>query len=293
MIQQITVTIPRGIPTLDGNSWIQKVKLRQLNGYDEQYLLDIQNSLLPIHTCSIALLKRVVSFGDYTAMVENDKIDEILRHLSIGDRTALLLHLRKITFGDLLKCVLVCSSCNKTMSLDLSVTDILHINHSKPQKDYDVEIAGFSLKVRPLTGADQDLIFDKSSKTDNNNNNNNFNLSEELVRCSIVYSNYSLPKSLPDDFIFAVSSKLEEIDPLSDIVFSLICPNCQHTFQTYFDTERFILYEIGLRQNQLEHEIHWLAFNYKWIESEILSLPVRKRKRYVELINATLSGESI
>ena len=133
------------------------------------------------------------------------------------------------------------------------------------------------------------MIFDKSSKT----NNNNFNLAEELVKCSIVYSNHSLPNSLHDDFIFAVSSKQEEIDPLSDIVFSLICPNCRHHFQIYFDAERFILHEIGLRQNQLEHEIHWLAFNYKWAESEILLLPVKKRKRYVELINATLSGESI
>jgi hypothetical protein len=288
MIEQVTVAIPRGVPAIDGSSWIQKVKLRQLNGYDEQFLLDVQNSLLPIHACSIALLKRVVSFGDYTEMLENDDIDEILRHLSIGDRTALLLHLRKMTFGDLLKCALACPSCSKYMSLDFSVTDILHISHSKPQKDYDLEIAGFSLKVRPLTGADQELIFDKYGKADNNNK-----ISEELVRSCILYSNHSLPKSLPDDFIFTISSKLDEIDPLSDIVFNLICPNCQHTFQTLFDAERFIFHEIGLRQNQLEREIHWLAFNYKWTESEILSLPLKKRKRYVELINATLSGESL
>ena len=147
----MTFTIPRGIPTLDGISWIKKVKLRQLNGYDEQYLLDIQNNLLPIHTCSMALLKRVTSFGDYPTVVENDSIDEILRQLSIGDRTALLLHLRKITFGDLIKCALVCSSCKKNMSLNLSIADILHINHSNPQKDYAVEIPGFSLKIRPLT----------------------------------------------------------------------------------------------------------------------------------------------
>lgn len=287
------VTIPRGIPTLEGNTWIQKVRLRHLNGYDEQFLLDIQNSLLPIHSCSIALLNRVISFSDYPTMVNKDNIHEILRQLSIGDRTALLLNLRKINFGNLLKCALVCSSCNKNMSLDLSITDILHTSHSKLQKDYEVKTGEFSLQVRPLTGADQELIFDKSRKINSNNNNYSFNLPEELVKCSIVYSNHSLPNDLDDDFIFAVSSKLEEIDPLSDIVFSLICPNCKHTFQTSFDAERFIFHEMGLRQNQLEHEIHWLAFNYKWTESEILSLPVRKRKRYVELINATLSGENI
>jgi hypothetical protein len=287
MIEQVTVAIPRGVPAMDGISWIQKVKLRQLDGYDEQFLLNIQNSLLPIHIRSIALLKRVLSFGDHAEKVENDDIDEILRHLSIGDRTALLLHLRKITFDDMLKCTLDCPSCSKNMLLDLSVTDILHISYSKPQKDYDLETPGFSLKIRPLTSADQELIFEKSGRTDNNN------LSEELVRSCIVYSNHPLPKSLSDDFIFAVSSKLEEIDPLSDIVLNLICPNCQHTFQTLFDIERFIFHEIALRQNQLEREIHWMAFNYKWTENEILSLPIRKRKRYIELINATLSGESI
>ena len=32
----------------------------------------------------------------------------------------------------------------------------------------------------------------------------------------------------------------------------------------------------------------WLAFNYHWSEDAILSLPIKKRKRYIELINTTL-----
>jgi hypothetical protein len=34
----------------------------------------------------------------------------------------------------------------------------------------------------------------------------------------------------------------------------------------------------------LELEIHFLAKNYHWAESEILAMPRKKRKRYVSLL---------
>ena len=55
--------------------------------------------------------------------------------------------------------------------------------------------------------------------------------------------------------------------------------------------EDFIFHEISAREQEFEQEVHWMAFNYHWSENTILSLPIKKRKRYVELINRTLSGE--
>ena len=88
---------------------------------------------------------------------------------------------------------------------------------------------------------------------------------------------------------------LEEIDPLSNIYLHLLCPECGHSFQASLRVEEFVLGELGMMSgnNQLEREVHWLAFHYHWSEEEILSLPTAKRKRYVELVNATLAGEGI
>ena len=78
---------------------------------------------------------------------------------------------------------------------------------------------------------------------------------------------------------------------MSDILLTLICPSCNASFKIPFIVEDFFFKEIKSRKNNLEFEVHWLALNYHWSESEILSLPIPKRKRYVELVNNTIGGE--
>ena len=77
--------------------------------------------------------------------------------------------------------------------------------------------------------------------------------------------------------IDAVSTKLEQVDPLSDITITVSCPECKHAFSASFPVEHFVLKEL-MHGDGLEQEIHWLAFNYHWSEQEILSLPIARRK---------------
>ncbi|HEX2521381.1 MAG TPA: hypothetical protein VHP35_04585, partial [Terriglobia bacterium] len=138
-----------------------------------------------------------------------------------------------------------------------------------------------------LTAEDQDDLIIRTSGPDA--------LTQELARACIVRSEPTLPENnnLPESLLEAVSLRLEEIDPLSDIKLHLLCPECGHSFQASLSAEEFVLGELGMRGDQLEREVHWLAFHYHWTEGEILSLPTAKRKRYVELVNATLAGEGV
>ena len=54
------VTIPHGIAIDD--SWVQKVEVREINGYDEQLLTEIRDYPIPFKTT--ALLGRVIGFGE-------------------------------------------------------------------------------------------------------------------------------------------------------------------------------------------------------------------------------------
>jgi hypothetical protein len=288
------IMIPHGFS--NNGSWLRKAEMRQLNGYDEQYLAEIDNYPLPVRTT--ALLERIVKFGK--AVVESD-IKEIIRHLTVGDRVALILHLRRLTFGDKMQCTIVCLACKEAMSLDLYTSNLLQPAILQARSEYVIDTKNFVLTLRPVTGADQEALFEKDNndgddRNNNNNNNNNnaqFNESERLARSCIVSSHPPLPDKLTGDLLDITSSKLEELDPQADIVLEIRCPGCQHTFQTSFNVEDFIFQEIYSRRKQLEREVHWMAFNYHWNEDSILSLPITKRKRYVELINRTLSGESI
>jgi hypothetical protein len=278
-MEQVTVAIPRGFQ--DNGSWLRHPTLRQLTGHDEEYLLSIGNSLPSVFRTT-ALLKRVITFNK--ALTESDT-EEILRHLAIGDRIALMLQLRRLTFGDLLKCVITCPACKEAMSLDLSIDKLLQIEAPPPQTEYIINVEDFVFKLRPITGADQEALLIKNDPVQYKNP------TEQLVRSCIVSSDPALPHtSLTNDFLNIISSKLEEIDPMADLILDLSCPVCQHVFKAPFIVEDFIFHEISARQQQFEQEVHWMAFNYHWSENAILSLPIKKRKRYVELINRTLSG---
>jgi hypothetical protein len=309
------ITIPHGVPVDSNNSWLRQVELREITGYDEQLLAHTKHYPLPFR--SSILLQSVLQISNSDSLL-NAKIDKrkFVRTLPQGDRVALILNIRKIVFGDRISCTAPCANCKELLSFDVSVSELLKPMKADPKKEYPLQVEGYSLKIRPITGVDLELLILNSLEDDNNNNktqeNNgsvsgvnetakekearNFDLdsmTEKLVRSSVTFADPPLPQILSNDFIKAVSSKLEEIDPQANMVLELKCFACQHVFQTNFNAEQFILSEIDSRGKQLYREVHWIAFHYHWEEDSILSLPLRRRKLYLELINKTLSGESI
>ena len=286
MMNTAIVTIPHGI-SIDG-SWFQQVTLRELNGYDEQQSAEMINYPLPFRTT--VLLARVARFENGSAdaaTTESDNTTEIVRQLTAGDRVALMLHIRRLTFGDNLQCILSCPGCRESISLDLSVSKFLQpVNNSHSSSEYNITVDNFALKIRPVTGTDLESL---SVNGDDGSNKK----ADDLVRSCIISSDRPLPDTLTDDLITVISTKLGELDPQADLILKLACPDCKLSFQTAFNAEDFIFQEISSRQSQLEREVHWLALNYHWSEDSILSLSLVKRKRYVDLINKTLSGESV
>lgn len=277
-MEPVTVEVPRGIPAKDGK-WIRKAVIRYITGNDEQTLLEMPQDI-PFHQRVMFLLERIVKFD-----VPDINTGKILRQISIGDRTALLLHTRKMILGDTIPCTITCASCARQLSLDLTVSGFLKANYPDQREIYELETGGYSMKIRPLNTLDQDTIVE-SLATRNS-------LEEKLAKSCIANSVPELPSVLPQVVMDVIGAKLGEIDPLSDIILRVSCPECNNVFQASFPVEEFIFREFVMNYNHLEYEVHLLAFNYCWSEHEILALPVRKRKKYVDLINATLSGERV
>src|SRR5919109_1054844 len=242
-MEQAIVAVPCGIHDLASGRWITQVRLRQLVGHDEKFIAELSD--MPLHLRILAFLKRVASF-------EEGETGTLLRKLSIGDRVALMLHVRRLELGDNLDCTISCTKCGKGMSVMLSALD-----------------QGMLLNAKE----GEDLI-------------------QTLARSCIAVSDQPLPEKLPDEVIRAIGSKLEKIDPLSDILLALSCPECGHKFSASFNVEDFVLRELGIGQGDMDSEVHWLALHYHWSENEILSLPLRRRRKYISLINSALAGGS-
>lgn len=272
VMEQVKVAVPRGIPGPAKGRWVSRVLLRQLAGHDERALAELSNR--PLHARVNAFLERVASFEEGDAA-------ELLPKLSIGDRVALMLHVRRLELGDRLDCTVSCAKCGKAMSVVLSAAKLLNTASPAPSTSYAIEADGLRLQVKPLTAHDQDMLLGAKEGED---------LEETLARSCIVSSDTLLPEKLPGTVVQAIGSKLEEVDPLSDIVLELSCPECSRKFRASFNAEDFIFKELGIGRGDIESEIHWLALHYHWSENEILSLPVRRRRKYISLINSAITG---
>jgi hypothetical protein len=306
MEKAVHIKIPHGF-SYDGNSWLRSIYVRELNGYDERYLSESRDDL-PLSAKTTELLARITilpAFDDSPIEKEPSEKSrrlfiskapffrngtDLVSSMTLGDRIAILLHLRRLTYGEIMSCEINCPSCKEIVSVQISVSDILQQPPSselQPNKsEYEVSIDSYALKLRLPNGKDQEalLSLDKGS--------NISHYTQHALKSLIFSACPALPDQLSIDFLAKVSSKLAELDPQSDIVFNITCPFCNYIFQAPFIVEDFIFREIASRLQLLEEEVHWLAFHYHWNEDEILSLPVRRRKRYVELINRSLSGEN-
>jgi hypothetical protein len=283
------------------NGLFKKIQIRALNGFDEEFLntLEMENGInLPYPIKTNMLLSRVINIFDgndhYKKYNESEKLD-ILKKMTIGDRVYMILYLRKLTFGDTFQIDIPCDSCRNLMSIDLSIDTIInnslvtqnkvyceYVSNIQTDNDffYKCKISNSEVIIRLLNGLDQENI-----------SLNNINETELLGSCIVNLDLIGHEKLLDEDFRSKINSAFSALDPLSDILLTIVCPSCNNIFKIPFIIEDFIFKEIKSRFNNLEIDIHWLALNYHWTESNILSLPIPKRKRYLQLVRNTLEGE--
>jgi len=89
----VEVELPGGMRFEDG--WRRDAALRPLSGDDEVSLLE-EGRALPMAARATAVLQRCITRVGSLGPVTPDHV----RRLSVGDREALLLHLRRLTLGD-------------------------------------------------------------------------------------------------------------------------------------------------------------------------------------------------
>lgn len=258
-----------------GGTRVQSVRLRDINGHDERRLAEVR-STVPAFLQSAELLKRVAEFDRLPEGLSHEAVDR----LSVGDRVLLMLHLRRQVLGDAMHCTLDCPKCGEKMSLNISVGTLIG-QRAHVKASTSVAVGDLFMEVRAATHLDQKLLLNDAEGV------------QAFAKSCIVFCKPPLPPGAAKEAVVtAVDQKLKEIDPLADIVLELKCPECGHGFAAPFDPEAFFLEEIAMRSRQLDWEVHWLAFNYHWSEESILLLTAGKRRRYIELINDSLSREA-
>lgn len=153
------VTLPGGFINREG-ALVKYAEVRELTGLDEEAISkagSVSRALL------VMLQRGLVSIGTETANKED--IDRLLS----GDRDAILIGIRKVTFGPIVEFSITCPSCRTGLDVDVDLNvDVPYKELDNPVEDrnfvYDSAKHGL-IEVSLPTGSTQRKLMENTDKT--------------------------------------------------------------------------------------------------------------------------------
>lgn len=252
----------------------REASLRPLTGLDEDGLIESQEAGRPEIATMLDLLARCcVRLGGLAPVTP-----ELLAELPVGDREALALGLRRLNLGERMAVVVRCPAepCGELLELDLRASELLLPPYAEPRPNFAAAIgpAGPTLPARLPTTTDQLAAAEAVQR------------GEDAARILLRRCISDAPEGLelPAAELARLERALAERDPQAEIELELRCPACAQVFAAILDATRFVLRELRAGAALLYHEVAGLARALGWSEAEILTMPTRRRRRYVALL---------
>ncbi len=277
-MQSVEVAVPGGYD--EGGRWCRRVRLRPWCGQDEAVLLEDLAGAPPVVRAT-TLLALCLAPGEEAAPPD----PALARSLSLGDREALFLHLRRITLGDRLSCVLACPACGERLDVDLRTADLILPPYEHEGLEHEARLPTgdrtLHVRFRLPNGGDQEAAASLAQE-----DGETAALRLLVARCvlSIVAEDGARLAELPSAFVPGVSEIIAKRDPQAEIHLDAACPVCRRSFAVPFDSARYVQEEMAQGVDELYREVHALASHYHWSETDILAMTGRHRRRYLSLI---------
>jgi len=203
-----------------------------------------------------------------------------LARLSIGERDGLLLTLREWAFGPHLIGMATCPECGDRLELNFDLADVRATTENVPDEEFSITVSGYDLRLRLVNTQDLVAILDGRDLA---------SAREMLLKRCILAVRYrgevGSIDQLPFDVVGEVVELMELLDPQADVQLALTCPSCAHQWDAAFDIVSFFWAEIESWARRLLREVHSLAREYGWRESDILAMSPTRRQLYLELID--------
>jgi hypothetical protein len=278
---RVCVNVPHGF--WDGGNYCRDLWLRPINSNDEALVAESAGASVA-HRAN-ELLTRCLADGDASL----DRRRSRVRDLAAGDREALLLHLRRISFGERFDGIFHCRrpECDAALELDLHINDLLLAPYGHASQRYQRVLrdgdSEYHVNFRLPTAGDQEEVVGVARSESERAARMIFErcvTSVEADGCPVAL------EGLPSPLFEQAVALMEELDPQAVIEFELQCPECGNCCSAILDTASFLLQEVDQHADHLLREIHTLAVWYHWSEEAILNMPKLRRERYLDLIAA-------
>jgi hypothetical protein len=266
---EIPVVLPGGLEQ-EGLGY-RDARIRPLDGTDLDAMRSTKGQL-PAERVSALLARCVTKLGP----LEPPSPEE-LDHLSVGDRDALTLSLRRAVLGDAIDCIFDCPACGETIEVELSATELLVPPYDhEPTRSLNGSDDGWSVRA-PTVGTLVEAARESDPRTG----------ARRLMAGCLVGE--PLKDAEPDEELQAAAEALiAELDPQANLQIAMSCPGCDERLEATFDPVSFFLQELDDLASALYREVHALAMSYHWSERDILGLSLAKRRMYLEFLDETV-----
>jgi hypothetical protein len=264
------VVLPVGL-WCDGTRTEEAV-VRPMTGADQEFLMDAGAGMLPARRTSAILARCVQRIG-----AEAPISPEVAGRLVVGDREALMLHVRQMTFGDKLEPLVRCPrvECGQQMDVSLRISDLLVAPSPGAVPEYfERDFPGFgTVRFRLPCGRDQEAVA-ALARSD----------PAAAARTLLGRCMDQPVEELPAGAVEVIGGWMGDLDPQAEIRLDLACPECGRVFTSVLDAGAYLFEETALRSRELYWQVHVLASRYHWSEAEILGMTPPRRRRYIDLL---------
>jgi hypothetical protein len=229
--------------------------LQELCGHEE---LAIEG----VHTAAVvALLNRLLRRQGGMASSPNLPVDAA--QLSACDRDSVLAALYRLHWGDRIVSSLTCQACDALFDLSFHLSGLQKKLWSDVEEDTTIA----------LPTAEDEMRMGRYLGTWAERANG-------LVKISDPEANI-----VDEEYVNALSLRLERYAPIMDVDLQTTCPECGHQQKVRFDLQSFAMQRWLNDRDQLLQDVHSLASQYRWSLNEILDLPTSMRRRLVERVS--------
>lgn len=213
----------------------------------------------------------------------------LLGQLLPVDRDYLLVHLNRLTFGDVRYQVVHCPrpSCGHRLDVRFALSGAalptlageltadaggtLELPGGRRIR-FRLPLAGDQAELHDVARAELEAAFLRRCVRDDGDDRSRVGADELLA----------MPPALRAEVVQRIVAACPEMD----LAVPLACVECGRPFRFMFDPVRSLLAELKASRSDLIKQVHQLALSYHWSHSEILGLPRALRHEYLDLVQA-------
>jgi hypothetical protein len=148
------VKLPGGF--IENGEVVKTVEVRELNGVDEEAIAKAPTTGKALN---LLLQRGLVKIGSREATYED--LDQLLS----GDRDAILVGIRRVTFGNTVDFAVQCESCSEIQEVSVDLSEDVPMKELDGERAWTVKTKKNTIDVSLPTGATQKKLLENSDKT--------------------------------------------------------------------------------------------------------------------------------